>query len=177
MRLISSTVRRVFASAKLRLGREFAHVHDVQIKWARTTTLGDTQRENAGFGDGEERGSMSRNVFKQPLALHSTQPLTGFTRSGYCEAPRSDPGNHSVAGILTNEFLDFSAARGNDLRQAGLTDGCKWCLCVSRWKEAFDARTGEGDKKVPKIVLKATNERALEGVRLEDLKKFAVDGE
>lgn len=48
---------------------------------------------------------------------------------------------------------------------------------MSRWKEAFDARTGEGDKKVPKIVLKATNERALEGVRLEDLKKFAVDGE
>lgn len=65
MRLISSTVRRVFASAKLRLGREFAHVHDVQIKWARTTTLGDTQRQDAGFGDGEERGSMSRNgMFK-----------------------------------------------------------------------------------------------------------------
>lgn len=132
-------------------------------------------------------------VFKQPLALHSTSPMTGFTRSGYCEAPRGDVGNHSVAGtfycllihlgimlmawlgIVSNEFLDFSAARGNDLRQAGLTDGCKWCLCVSRWKEAFDARTGLDDKKVPKIVLKATNERALEGISMEDLKKFAVD--
>jgi uncharacterized protein (DUF2237 family) len=80
-------------------------------------------------------------------------------------------------GIVTNEFLDFSAARGNDLRQAGLTDGCRWCLCVNRWKEAFDARTGDDDKKVPKIVLKATNERALEGVKMEDLKKFAVDKE
>jgi len=38
-------------------------------------------------------------------------------------------------------------------------------------------RTGDDDKKVPKIVLKATNERALEGVRMEDLKRFAVDGE
>lgn len=78
---------------------------------------------------------------------------------------------------MTDEFLDYSASKGNDLRQAGLTDGCKWCLCVSRWKEAFDNRTGDGDKKVPKVVLKATNERALEKVRLEDLKKFAVDGE
>ncbi|KAF2246479.1 hypothetical protein BU26DRAFT_520947 [Trematosphaeria pertusa] len=118
---------------------------------------------------------MDRNVFKQPLALHSTRPLTGYMRTGYCESPRSDAGNHSIAGIVTNEFLDFSASRGNDLRQAGLTDGCKWCLCVSRWKEAFDARSGDEDKKVPRIVLRATNERALERVRLEDLRKFAVD--
>jgi uncharacterized protein (DUF2237 family) len=131
-------------------------------------------------------------VFRQPLALHSTRPLTGFMRTGYCEAPQADRGNHSVAGpypllllissplltppaIVTNEFLDFSAARGNDLRQVGLTDGCKWCLCVNRWKEAFDARTGLDDRKVPKVVLKATNERALEGVGMEDLKMFDVD--
>lgn len=50
-------------------------------------------------------------------------------------------------------------------------------MCVNRWKEAFDARTGADDKKVPKIVLKATNERALEGVSMEELKKFAVDKE
>jgi uncharacterized protein (DUF2237 family) len=37
-------------------------------------------------------------VFKKPLALHSTQPMTGYMRNGYCEAPRSDQGNHSVAG-------------------------------------------------------------------------------
>lgn len=78
---------------------------------------------------------------------------------------------------MTDEFLDYSAAQGNDLRQVGLTDGCKWCLCVSRWKEAFDNRTGDNDKKVPKIVLKATNQRALEGITMEDLRKFAVDKE
>lgn len=98
-------------------------------------------------------------------------------RTGYCESPSSDTGNHSVAAILTNEFLDFSAARGNDLRRGGLTGGCKWCLCVSRWKEAFDARRGDQDTKVPKVVLKSTNERALEVVSLDDLKKFAVDAD
>lgn len=78
---------------------------------------------------------------------------------------------------MTDEFLDYSASKGNDLRQIGLTDGCKWCLCVSRWKEAFDSRTGDDDRKVPRVVLKATNQRALEKVRMEDLKRFAVDGE
>ncbi|KAL6705970.1 hypothetical protein ACN47E_006249 [Coniothyrium glycines] len=152
--------------------RQFAHVHDVQIKWA--TGSGPHSPVAPPTAGG---GKMSRNVFKQPLALHSTQPLTGFTRSGYCEAPKSDFGNHSIAAIVTEEFLDFSAKRGNDLRQVGLKEGCKWCLCVSRWKEAFDARTGADDKKVPKVVLKATNERALEGVNMDDLKKFAVDKE
>ena len=84
-------------------------------------------------------------------------------------------GNHSVAGIVTDEFLDFSASRGNDLRQAGLRDGCKWCLCVARWKEAFEARSGDDDRKVPKVVLSATNQRALEGATMEELRRFAVD--
>lgn len=52
--------------------------------------------------------------------------------------------------IVTDEFLDFSASRGNDLRAGGLTDGCKWCLCVSRWKEALLNGKGEGDRMIPK---------------------------
>jgi uncharacterized protein (DUF2237 family) len=36
-------------------------------------------------------------VFKQPLSLHSTSPMTGFLRNGYCEVPSSDFGNHAVA--------------------------------------------------------------------------------
>ncbi|USP79116.1 hypothetical protein yc1106_06390 [Curvularia clavata] len=152
--------------------REYARVHDIKIQW-------DTAPVGKHNGDDNTKGpsSMALNVFKQPLALHSTQPLTGFTRSGYCEVPASDAGNHAIAGIVSKEFLDFSAERGNDLRQVGLTDGCKWCLCVSRWKEAFDARTGDDDKKVPKVVLKATNEKALRGVKMEELKMFAVDKE
>ena len=84
--------------------------------------------------------SKSLNVFKQPLALHSTQPMTGFLRNGYCEVPASDYGNHAVAAEVTEEFLDFSAKQGNDLRPIpGMKGGCKWCLCVSRCVDHFCA--------------------------------------
>ncbi|XPT02915.1 hypothetical protein M3J09_012019 [Ascochyta lentis] len=152
--------------------RRYAQVHDVRVEYSRYPAKDLLDKESA-----EDNMSKSLNVFKKPLALHSTQPLTGFTRSGYCEAPKSDHGNHSIAGIVTNEFLDYSAAQGNNLRDIGLTDGCRWCLCVSRWKEAFENRTGDNDKKVPQVVLKATNQRALEGVDMDMLKKFAVDKE
>lgn len=77
--------------------------------------------------------SKSLNVFKKPLALHSTQPMTGFLRNGYCEVPASDYGNHAIAAEVTEEFLDFSAKQGNDLRPIpGMKGGCKWCLCVTR---------------------------------------------
>ncbi|TID26951.1 hypothetical protein E6O75_ATG01444 [Venturia nashicola] len=101
--------------------------------------------------------------------------MTGFMRDGYCYAPPYDHGNHSVAAIVTDEFLDFTASRGNNLRAAGLTDGCKWCLCVSRWKEALLNGKGQGDRMIPKVVLNATHEKALDVVGLEDLEAFAVD--
>lgn len=169
------------------LRRSFAHVHDVTIRYAQASPQKREEQERErereqgrakAEAEAEAGASMAqRNVLSSPLTLHSTRPLTGFLRTGYCEAPLSDAGNHSVAGILTDEFLDFSAARGNDLRQAGLKDGCRWCLCVARWKEAFDARTGDDDRKVPRVVLSATNRRALERVGLQDLKRFAVDAD
>lgn len=117
-------------------------------------------------------------VWKQPLALFSQSPVTGYLRNGYCEVPMSDFGNHSVAAEVTEEFLDFTARQGNDLRGiGGMKGGCKWCLCASRWLEAFEARGREGDKIVPKVFLNATNEKALQKVELEDLKAFAVDKE
>ncbi|KAF2758580.1 hypothetical protein EJ05DRAFT_500097 [Pseudovirgaria hyperparasitica] len=117
------------------------------------------------------------NIFKKPLALHSTSPMTGFLRDGYCHVPAGDFGNHAVAASVSKEFLDFTASRGNDLRSAGLTPGCKWCLCASRWKEAFLARKNDTDPVVPKVWLNATNEKALGKVELEELKKFAADKE
>lgn len=48
---------------------------------------------------------------------------------------------------------------------------------MSRWKEAFEARKNDADRVVPRVVLGATNERALESVRLEDLRKFSAGGE
>jgi uncharacterized protein (DUF2237 family) len=79
--------------------------------------------------------------------------------------------------VVSDAFLDFSAKRGNDLRSIGLTGGCKWCLCVNRWKEAFDARIGDNDPKVPKVFLHSTSERALEAASMDELRKFAVDKE
>ncbi|EME46514.1 hypothetical protein DOTSEDRAFT_61143 [Dothistroma septosporum NZE10] len=120
--------------------------------------------------------SKSLNVFKQPLALHSTSPMTGYLRNGYCEVPASDFGNHAIAAEVTEEFLDFSAKNGNDLRSiGGMKGGCKWCLCASRWLEAFEAKGREGDKIVPKVFLNATNEKALGKINLDDLKAFAAD--
>ncbi|KAF8244302.1 hypothetical protein K440DRAFT_605246 [Wilcoxina mikolae CBS 423.85] len=116
------------------------------------------------------------NVLHRPLQLHSTSPVTGYLRDGFCHAPPSDPGNHSIAAVLTPQFLKFSAEQGNDLTSIGLTGGCKWCLCVNRWKEAVDAfRRGEiGEETVPRVVVEATGRRALEGVVVDELRKWEV---
>ncbi|NJR31328.1 DUF2237 domain-containing protein [bacterium] len=118
-------------------------------------------------------------VLKKPLALFSKQPLTGFYRDGYCRVGPEDYGNHAIAGVVTKEFLEFSASKGNDLRTIGLTDGCKWCLCTSRWMEVLDGfKKGEVEERaVPKVFLHATHQSALEKVPMEDLKKFAAQGE
>lgn len=116
----------------------------------------------------------SENVLGERLERCGTQPMTGFFRDGYCNTSAADNGSHTVAGIVSDGFLSFSASRGNDLR--GLLSGdCKWCLCASRWKESFDAwKRGEIDREsVPKVMLEATHKRALDRVKLEDLKSFA----
>ena len=106
--------------------------------------------------------------------------MTGYKRDGYCHTGPDDLGNHAVAGIVTDEFLEFSASKGNDLRkQVGLKAGNKWCLCTSRWKEALDAlNKGEvGEKAVPQVFLHATDQSALDSVSYQDLKRFAAEGE
>jgi hypothetical protein len=47
---------------------------------------------------------------------------------------------------MTDEFLSFSQAMGNDLSTPrpeynfpGLKDGDCWCLCAARWQEALEA--------------------------------------
>lgn len=138
---------------------------------------------------------------KKPLGLFSNEPMTGFYRNGYCDVGPEDTGNHSVAGTncplslhqkhqltklpatLTDPFLDFTASRGNNLRSIGLTAGCKWCLCASRWKEAMEHASSQSEPDgikesiVPKVHLHATHEKALDVVKMEDLKKFAAEPE
>ncbi|PSR78156.1 hypothetical protein BD289DRAFT_377009 [Coniella lustricola] len=116
-------------------------------------------------------------VLRQPLKLFSTQPMTGFYRDGYCRTGAMDPGNHAVAGVVSEDFLDFTASQGNDLRPVGLRGGCKWCLCTTRWLEALQAfQDGRIPKNaVPKIDLEATEDSVLRKVDLETLRDFAVN--
>jgi uncharacterized protein (DUF2237 family) len=51
----------------------------------------------------------------------------------------------------------------------GLRPGDRWCLCVARWKEAFDAGMA------PNVVLAATHRAALLVVTLEQLMAHAID--
>jgi len=119
--------------------------------------------------------SIRTNVLGGKLLACCTSPMTGFYRDGYCRTGPGDYGLHTVCIEATSEFLAFSRARGNDLTTPipeyqfpGLVPGDKWCLCVTRWKEALDAG------KAPSVVLSATHISALEFVSLEDLQSHAV---
>ena len=80
---------------------------------------------------------------------------------------------------MSEEFLDYTASQGNDLRIAGLTEGCKWCLCTSRWLEAFTAYKDGiiSEKAVPKVMLEATEDSALRRVDMDVFKQFAAKSE
>ncbi|TGO30625.1 hypothetical protein BPAE_0004g00830 [Botrytis paeoniae] len=131
---------------------------------------------NEGRSDSFGKAHKSLNVFNKPLGQFAKG--TGYYRNGQCDVGPDDTGNHSVAATLTDSFLDFSASRGNNLRDIGLTGGKKWCLCASRWKEAMEAAKNSRDENlVPKVHLHATHERALDAISLEDLKKYAAEPE
>lgn len=119
---------------------------------------------------------MLTNVLGTELTACCHDPLTGFYRDGYCRTGAGDHGVHTVCAIMTAEFLEFSLSRGNDLvtphpeyHFPGLKPGDRWCLCVSRWAEAFDAGLA------PPVVLEATHSSALEFVDLKDLQSHATE--
>jgi len=118
----------------------------------------------------------SRNVLGGLLEMCSIQPMTGFFRNGCCDSGPEDVGSHTVCAVMTAEFLAFSKSRGNDLSTPrpeygfpGLQPGDRWCLCAPRWQEALEANSA------PRVVLRATEQGALEFCALEDLKRYAVD--
>jgi len=120
--------------------------------------------------------SGQKNVLGTALKMCSVDPLTGFTRSGSCEGHEADFGCHAVCAQVTEEFLKFSLKAGDDLSTPrpeyefpGLNPGDRWCVCAARWEEARLAG------KAPAVVLESTHESALEYVRLEDLRRHALD--
>lgn len=118
---------------------------------------------------------MSKNVFGEGLKPCCMAPITGFYRDGFCKTGKDDAGTHTVCAIMTKEFLDFSKSVGNDLSTAipaygfpGLKPGDRWCLCLSRWIQAYYS------KVAPKVILEATHEKTLNSIKLEELVKFAA---
>jgi uncharacterized protein (DUF2237 family) len=114
------------------------------------------------------------NVFGGDLESCSFDPATGFHRDGYCRTG-SDPGFHVVCAVMTEEFLEFTRSRGNDLTTPrpewlfpGLEPGDRWCVVAERWNEALDAGVA------PPVVLEATHASALEFCTLEDLEAHAL---
>ncbi|MFK8186294.1 MAG: DUF2237 family protein [Phormidesmis sp.] len=117
-----------------------------------------------------------KNVLGTALKSCCTSPMTGFYRDGVCQTGPLDRGVHVVCAELTEAFLSYTKAQGNDLstprpeyRFPGLKPGDKWCLCASRWKEAMD------DGMAPPVVLDSTHEAALNHVSLDELKRYATD--
>jgi uncharacterized protein len=117
-----------------------------------------------------------RNVLGGELLACSFAPLTGYFRDGSCDTHGADGVVHLVCVKVTQSFLDFSVAHGNDLvtprtemRFRGLKPGDRWCLHVLRWIEAWRASVA------PQVVLEATHENVLEYVPLSALKQRALD--
>ena len=104
----------------------------------------------------------SVNVDDGQLAVCSRKPLTGYFRDGRCTTGPQDRGSHTVCATMTDEFLQFSRSKGNDLitpspryRFPGLKPGNKLCLCAARWYEAYRA------KVAPPVHLEASHKAAL----------------
>ncbi|MDK9709044.1 MAG: DUF2237 domain-containing protein [Desulforhopalus sp.] len=117
-----------------------------------------------------------KNVLGTALEMCSIEPMTGFTREGSCKVTADDYGVHGVCVEVTEDFLEFSKIRGNDLSTAnplggfpGLRPGDRWCLCAARWREALEHGVA------PRVNLAATHEIALNYVSLEDLLAYSIE--
>ena len=117
----------------------------------------------------------AKNVLGTKLKSCCTDPMTGYYRDGVCNTGPTDSGRHVVCAEMTQEFLDFTKARGNDLctplpqyHFPGLKAGDRWCLCAMRWKEAYEAG------KAPKVILESTHVKALDYVSIEALRELKI---
>ena len=120
--------------------------------------------------------SKEKNVLGGPLLACSYAPLTGFFRDGCCATYGAEGVAYLVCVKVTEEFLEFSRSRGNDLstprpdmRFKGLHAGDRWCLHVLRWVEAYKAG------RAPQVILESTHENVLKYVSIEALRGHALD--
>lgn len=116
---------------------------------------------------------MHKNVLGTALQTCSMDPLTGAFRDGLCRYSERDPGLHIVAARVTEGFLAWNKARGNDLvtpkpqwQFKGLKPGDWWCVCMGVWQ-----RSKEAGFPVY-IKLESCHEKVLDYVSLEELKRW-----
>ena len=121
-------------------------------------------------------GEPSRNALGDEMQPCGLTPKTGYLRDGHCRTRPDDLGLHVVCAQVTDEFLQYSRERGNDLITPvpaydfpGLKQGDRWCLCAQRWLEAHEAGVA------PPVFLQSTHQRALEVVDLDVLLPYALD--
>ena len=117
-----------------------------------------------------------KNVLGEKLERCSEVPLTGWLRDGCCNTDKNDHGVHTVCAKVTTKFLEWSKNAGNDLITPhpefdfpGLKEGDSWCVCATWY-----ARSIEEGTACP-IFLKKTNEKTLQLIPIEKLKKHAID--
>ena len=117
----------------------------------------------------------SVNVLGDPLTVCGCSPMTGWMRDGHCHTDGRDHGRHTVCCVMSESFLSYSKAQGNDLSTPmpayqfpGLKPGDHWCVCAARWLEAYD------DGVAPPVKLDACERSSLEIIPLEILRQLAV---
>jgi len=120
-----------------------------------------------------EVGGGQLNIYGRPLSICSSNPMTGWYRDGYARTDQFDHGSHVVCAQMTNEFLDYTKSLGNDLSTPrggfpGLVAGNRWALCAVRWREALVSGVA------PRVLLEATNVKALDFVTVEQLESRAL---
>lgn len=134
------------------------------------------QKGEGIMGEPSGESNEQLNALGLPIELCCQDPVTGFFRDGHCHTGPHDHGLHTVCALMTEEFLAFSAAAGNDLSTPipqhgfpGLKEGDRWCLCAMRWHQAHQAG------KAPRLFLRATHQKTLDVVPLDILKQHALD--
>ncbi|MFT6822041.1 MAG: hypothetical protein ACJATT_005876 [Myxococcota bacterium] len=117
----------------------------------------------------------SLNVLGSPLKSCSHEPLSGWFRDGKCNTDASDRGSHTVAAIVTDDFLACLKEQGNDLCLPapqhgfpGLVDGNRWCVCAGSWMFAY-----KQGRACP-VDLEATHQAALSVAPLDALLEHAA---
>ena len=130
--------------------------------------------KNELFGGKKDYGLNILGTELKPCPIIDKNKKTGFYRDNYCMTGIDDIGTHVVSALMDDEFLKFTLSKGNDLITPGysfpgLVSGDRWCLCVLRWKQAYEAG------KAPKIFAKSTSNVALQYVEKKILLEYAID--